>query len=97
MALAFGGCATPPVDISKVTSTQEIDKYVGKKVSVTGVYGEGKTCFVRFGHIKIETFPTAARPGETVTVTGTLKKCRMLSQKGPYYKQAPSVPYFLRE
>ena len=97
MTLVLGGCATSPVDISRVKSTQDIDRYVGRKVTVTGIYSEGKTCFVSIGKIDIEAFPPAARPGETVTVTGTLKKCRVLSQKGPYYKQTASVPYFLTE
>jgi hypothetical protein len=87
---------TPIVDLSAVKSPQELDVYIGKRIALTGVYHEGKTCYVSLGDTKIEVFPENAHPGDAIKVTGVLRKCGPMP-KGRSDLQAPSVSYWLEQ
>ena len=78
--LVYAGCAASPIDISGVTSEQELDKHLGERVTFTGKWQNWKEAGLSNGHVFVS--PDLAfwggshayDIGETETVTGYLTK-----------------------
>jgi formylglycine-generating enzyme required for sulfatase activity len=88
------GCATNPINISHVTSEQQLDDYLGERVTFTGDWQNDKRGGMSNGHVTIE--PSldlwggshSNDPGASETVTGYLTKFVVEETSSP---QLPSA------
>jgi hypothetical protein len=69
------GCTKTSVDISNLSTQTELDKYVGKKVSFTGIYQNTKQLSISNGKISLEIYRNGSHSlNQQTTIVGILRK-----------------------